>query len=154
MSFSFQLKVYIQRIDKQIELILIELNQKKGVFLRTHTFTIDEILKSDSFGKLHSIAEKISDDISSWNQAGKIKDNEFESYLEFDNELRTRLDFLYKQIKERKKTIWEQIKGPINEFFDIFWSILPGFMKTLSHAILPPLPRDIKTLPESKYSRE
>ena len=154
MSFTFQLKAYTSRIDKQISLIKVELNQKQGIFFRTHKYTVEEILKSDSLGKLYSIAEKISDDVMSWNQQGKVLPEDIESYIEFENDLQSKIDILLKQIQERKKTVWEQIKGPINEFFDIFWSVLPGYIKTLTQSLLPALSSDIKALPQSKDSKK
>lgn len=64
-------------VFREIELIELQINQKKGWFIfKTHSCSKKELLESQHFSKINSITEKIGDDIKNW-----TKNNQF-SFIE------------------------------------------------------------------------
>ncbi|MCZ8191233.1 MAG: hypothetical protein O9326_16255 [Microcystis sp. LE19-338.1B] len=112
-SFGELIRQNTLAIEKKIIIIQADIHRKRGIFLRSHIYTIDELLKHEQLGKIHSLGEKLYTDIQSWNMEGKLTDRDREVYKDFKERYDKMLKELLGEICDRQKTIWEQIKGPI-----------------------------------------
>ena len=56
-----------QPIFRELELLQLKINKKKGWFIfETHVWTQEELFKSEHISKINSITEKIGDDVENW----------------------------------------------------------------------------------------
>ena len=82
-SFGELIRQNTLAIEKKIIIIQADIHRKRGIFLRSHIYTIDELLKHEQLGKIHSLGEKLYTDIQSWNMEGKLTDRDREVYKDF-----------------------------------------------------------------------
>ena len=149
-----------QPIFRELELLQLKINKKKGWFIfETHVWTQEELFKSEHISKINSITEKIGDDVENWKKNKQLSFIENGIYNQNRDRFETELHATKRQIENRPETFWEEIAHSfgkvIPQIMDKLPEIIPGNipLKLLSTAITAFLPgsnRNNRRLPASR----
>ncbi len=129
-------------VFREIELIELQINQKKGWFIfKTHICSKKELLESQHFSKINSITEKIGDDIENWTKNNHFSFIEKKIYTESREKVDDQLHNLRKKIIKRQDTFWESFVSTFGDFIERImdnmpilntsWGLVGGVIKAL-----------------------
>lgn len=124
MENTFFSRIFKRAHDK-IELFREDIYRKDGFIFKTHKFSKEELFELRSYKQIHSMVEKIADDVNNWEKEGKLSKLEIDEYNYEKDSLYEAFDSLEREIKSREPTLWEWIGGAFNEVIRVTLNILP-----------------------------
>lgn len=124
MENTFFSRVFKRAHDK-IELFREDIYRKDGFIFKTHTFSEDELFELRSYKQIHSMVEKIADDVNNWEKEGKLSKSEIDEYNYEKDYLYEAFDSLEREVKRREPTIWEKLGNSLNKAINLTLNILP-----------------------------
>lgn len=127
MSFlTIEFAPKFSKVHREIEAINTKVYAQEGFwFLRSHTYSIDELLESKHHSRIDSITGKIADDVKNWHENGKFTFIDEMKYKMSRDEIETKLNELNQSICNRQPTWWEKVKKPFEEFVHFIIENMP-----------------------------
>lgn len=107
--------------------------KKEGIFFNKHTFTIEELMKSEHHNKINAVTNKIGSDISYWEMNGKLLLVEKEAYLDERENLDDILHQINRKIQNREPTLREKISKVAEAFVAKIMNNLPFLREALTY---------------------
>jgi hypothetical protein len=126
-----------QRAFDEMELLQSKIHQQRGIFfVRYHTFSQKDLLKSEHHAKIYSVVETIGSNVKNWEAANKISERMADAYYIRRDETDRKLHQLNLTISRREPTWWENFGFVCEKFKDDVMSHLPEEVRWLIETAL------------------
>ena len=114
------------RVEREIEAIQDKVHLTKGAWIFTmHVHSQADLMESAHFNKVHSICEKIGDDIMLWRSRGELPDEGMTAYQKARDRIARCLRNVRDEIRDREQTGVETLLGILDTFTTAVLKLLP-----------------------------
>lgn len=121
-----------RKVYYEIDYLKSKIYKKTGFFIfKSHTYSVEDLLKSEHFERVYSITEKIGSDAQNWYRTGNLSDPEKNSYEEERDNVDHKLHMVRLEIQDREPTWWESICDSFGSFVDMVMKNMPKLVRTL-----------------------
>lgn len=127
---ELELELLFEQKFGHVEIELAMLNaetfiEKGGWIFKSHVYSTKELLDSPRIQKIHSIIEKIGDDVRNWSINGNLTPAGFDVYRRKRNKINRQLKNIRNAIIKRKPHKWEIIASVFDGATKIIMRLLP-----------------------------
>lgn len=102
-----------KKVFKEIEIVRGQARLVKGCIFTSHSFSQEQLLKSDHFSRMDSIVKKIDDDATNWFCAANASHVAEDTYHAVRKQVLSDIAELKREISDRQPTWWENILASI-----------------------------------------
>ena len=131
-----------------------KISKTRGFFVTWHVHSIEQLLQSVHHQKVYAVTALIGTDISNWNDAGNLSDEEREIYFHERTALENRLEYINRIIELREPTWWESMKNVFIDFNYMVISNLPMIKAYKASHVLKSLMLPFKKIVNIAKSKE
>jgi hypothetical protein len=128
------LKSGFSRIQAELDMLELKIGIIIGLVFKRHQYSVDALLNSEHLRKVESYVRKIGDDISRWEQTGKLSFGVRRVYNQSAEAVHERIHALNERIQQRVPTFWEKVCDVFIRFCEVVIEQLPfiGFRLLLA----------------------
>lgn len=126
MDYTELFKQKFTRVEREIDAIRDKIHLTKGAWIfKMHLHSQLDLMQSDHFNKVHSICEKIGDDVMQWRTRGELPDVGMTAYQKARDRIARLLRKVRNEIRDRKHTGVEVFLGILDSFTTTVLNLLP-----------------------------
>jgi hypothetical protein len=96
-------------IDQEFAAFEAKIDSMKGSMCPHHEYSEEELMYSSHIRNIKSVAERIGNEIASWEAKENVSNSIRVYYENKMNALKQKLNYMFTRIKFRKKTAWDNI---------------------------------------------
>jgi tetrahydromethanopterin S-methyltransferase subunit G len=119
------------KIEEELDNLEEKVNIVIGAVFKRHKYSAEDLLDSGHMNKIKSFAGKIRDDVSRWEEAGRLPFRLKTFYNKKAEEVHERLSMINRMIQERQLTLWEKVGEFFKRFFNTVLQLLPLMFRKL-----------------------
>ncbi|HOT28512.1 MAG TPA: hypothetical protein PLU72_10000 [Candidatus Ozemobacteraceae bacterium] len=105
-----------KKVTKEIEILREQTRLVTGCIFTSHSFSQEQLLKSERFARMDSIVKKIDDDAMNWFCANNASHVAEDTYRSIRRQVLSDIAELKREISERQPTWWENTLASVKQF--------------------------------------